>query len=163
MRFAHTGTQIRRRLRHYCLRICAPYLKVMVTNMRFFLLFTLIGLPIVSYAEKSAGVWELDLKTHEGSRSLKIELTDEKGDSCMIGNPKKVRTLEGEAPSSKYFTGYSYSISNGVLSIDMFPLLCDGGDLLRGKIEAGTIAGEILSSSIGGLEKIGTFSGKTVE
>lgn len=136
---------------------------VMVTNMKNFFLFTLIAFSINTYAEGLAKVWELELREEGEVRRLVIELTDEAGDSCLIGNPKKIKILEGEIPKNKYFSGYSYSIENGVLSIDMFPRLCDGGNLLRGKIKGGTVSGEILSSSIAGLENVGSFNGKPVK
>lgn len=135
----------------------------MVTSMKnLFLLLTII-FSVDAYSDENSSIWELELRTQDETSRLVIELTDEEGDSCLIGNPKKVKTIEGKVPTSKYFSGYSYSIDGGMLSIDMFPLLCDGGDLLRGKIEGNTVSGEIYSSSIAGLKKVGAFNGKSAQ
>jgi hypothetical protein len=131
--------------------------------MKNFILFSLIVFSLNSFSHDYFKVWELELKIKEEKRRLVIKLTDESSDSCIIGHPKVVRTLEGKMPEkSKHFSGYSYSINDNVLSIDMFPALCDGGNILRGKIEGDKIKGEILSSSIAGLRKVGTFRGKAV-
>jgi len=132
-------------------------------KMKNILLVTLVVFSSSSFSVDYAKVWELELNTQEGKRRLVIELTDESSESCIISNPKVVKTLEGKVPEkSKYFSGFSYSINDNVLSIDMFPALCDGGDVLRGKIESDKITGEIYSSSIAGLRKIGTLMGKAV-
>ena len=131
--------------------------------MKNFFLFTLIAFSTNVHSERFAKTWELELQTQGETRHLVIELTDEAAESCLIGNPKKVKIIKGNLPSSKYFSGYSYSVNEGVLSIDMFPLLCDGGDLLRGKIEGSTISGEMLSSSIAGLKNVGSFNGKSTK
>ncbi|MGX5202417.1 hypothetical protein [Aliikangiella sp. IMCC44632] len=131
--------------------------------MKNIILFSLVVFSANSFSHDYYKVWELELKTQEEKRRLVIKLTDESSDSCIIGSPKVVRTLEGKMrEKSKHFSGYSYSINNNVLSIDMFPALCDGGDVLRGKIEGDNIKGEILSSSIAGFRKVGTFKGKAV-
>jgi hypothetical protein len=127
-----------------------------------FLLLTFI-FSVNAYSDKISSIWELELRTQDETTRIVIELTDEEGDSCLFGNPKKVKTIEGKLPTGKYFSGYSYSIDGGMLSIDMFPLLCDGGDILHGKIEGNTVSGEIYSSSIAGLKKVGSFNGKSTQ
>jgi len=135
----------------------------MVASMKILFLFTLIIISTSAHSLKPVKVWELELQIQGETSRLVIELTDEVGESCLIANPRKVKTLKGKVPNSKHFSGYSYSVKEGVLSIDMFPLLCDGGNLLRGKIQGDTISGKILSSSFAGLKNVGSFNGKAAK
>src|SRR5690606_18015098 len=103
----------------------------MVTTMRHLFLFSLIAFSTTIHAAELEKIWELELQITGETRRLVVELTDEPSESCSFGRARKVRTIEGKVRTHEFFSGYSYAVYDGVIIIDLLPLICDAGNLLR--------------------------------
>src|SRR5262249_34867607 len=115
-----------------------------------------------TWSQDLSGIWILKITNLKNKviASARIRFSEEKAQSCMAGNWRRVIVDSPKTTDSSFFPAserWSYTVENSELTIGRNEI-CDDYLHLIGSLRKGTFVGEYVSLGLAGGKKIGYFA-----